>query len=133
MSETRSGHCLCGAVHYTVPYPFDGEIAHCHCTQCRRQAGSVALTWFTVPRDGLILSGDPIKRYKSSETGERGFCGTCGTPIAFWNSKHPDLVDVTLCSLDEDQIEPATLHIHVESHLPWLDLDSNLPKRSSDY
>jgi len=128
----KEGHCLCGAIQYEADYPFDGKIAHCHCTQCRRQAGSVALTWFTVKKPAFrILKGTP-KQFRSSEIGVRGFCGDCGTPITFESARHPEEIDVTLCSLKEDQILPADLNIHVESRLDWLQLDSHLPDRRSD-
>lgn len=131
-TKTLSGHCLCGAVSYDVDFPFEGRIAHCHCKQCRRQAGSVALTWFTVKKPAFRLTGAPLSSFRSSDHGSRGFCGTCGTPITFQTSRFPDEVDVTLCSLREDQIMPADLNIHTESRLEWLKLDTHLPERRAD-
>ena len=40
MEDTMAGGCLCGAVRYTVNGPIQGEIAHCHCTMCRRSSGA---------------------------------------------------------------------------------------------
>lgn len=131
-SASRSGHCLCGAIAYRVPYPFMGEIAHCHCSMCRRQSASVAVTWFTVPLPEFEITRGDLKVYKSSDHGERGFCGDCGTPVTFWTSRHPDIVDVSLMSLAEDQIEPATKSIHTEARLPWVTLDPGLPETAGD-
>ena len=57
--KALNGHCLCGAVRYRVPYPFDDKVAHCHCAMCRRAAGSIAVTWFTIPRKDFELLGLP--------------------------------------------------------------------------
>lgn len=42
MTETRSGHCLCGAVRITVTDP-PQELGACHCGMCRRWTGSAFL------------------------------------------------------------------------------------------
>lgn len=131
-SDTRTGHCLCGAIAYRVPYPFKGDIAHCHCSMCRRQAASIAITWFTVPSTGFEVTRGELTVYQSSDHGHRGFCGACGTPITFWSANHPTDIDVSLMSLAEDQIEPATKSIHTEARLPWLTLDPDLPETADD-
>jgi len=127
-----TGRCLCGEVTYRVPYPFVGEVAHCHCSMCRRAAGSVVVTWFTIRTKDFELTGKPLKLYKSSEHGERGNCGTCGTPITFTSTKFPGMTDVTLGSLDHPEDFPADMHIYTASRLPWLVLDAHLPGRAGD-
>lgn len=124
------GHCLCGAIRYRVPYPFAGQVAHCHCTMCRRAAGSVVVTWFTVAKADFELLGGELAIHRSSDHGERGFCGTCGSPVTFWSSHYPDTIDVTLATLDHPEAIAPDLHIFAESRLPWLRLDTHLPDRS---
>lgn len=124
-----TGHCLCGEVTYRVPFPFEGEVAHCHCKMCRRASGAVAVTWFTVKKDDLEVTGNPLKTFKSSEHGERGNCATCSSPITFYSSKYPDLIDVTLATLDHPEDIAADMHIYTDSELPWLVLDAHLPGR----
>ncbi|MEQ9488664.1 MAG: GFA family protein [Alphaproteobacteria bacterium] len=127
-----TGHCLCGDITYRVPFPFEGEVSHCHCKMCRRAAGAVVVTWFTVRADTLELTGKPLKVYKSSEHGERGNCPTCGTPVTFRSSHYPGTVDVTLATLDHPEDIAADNHIYTESRLPWLVLDAHLPDRADD-
>lgn len=124
-----TGHCLCGETTYSVPFPFEGEVAHCHCTMCRRAAGAVAVTWFTVKKDAFELTGKPLKIFKSSEHGERGNCATCGSPVTFFSSRYPDMIDVTLATLDHPEDIAADMHIYTDSELPWLVLDAHLPGR----
>lgn len=127
-----TGHCLCGEVTYRVPFPFEGDVIHCHCAMCRRAAGAVVVTWFTVPEDTLELTGKPLKIYKSSDHGERGNCATCGTPVTFKTSRFPGTIDITLATLDRPEDIAADSHIYTESRLPWLVLDAHLPDRADD-
>src|SRR5204863_4725048 len=61
----RKGHCLCGAIQYETAATPTLECI-CHCTMCRRAAGSPMVGWFTVPRGTFrVLSGTPA-RYQSS-------------------------------------------------------------------
>lgn len=42
--ELLQGGCLCGAIRYQVNgLPFDAD--HCHCSQCRKSAGAVMISW----------------------------------------------------------------------------------------
>jgi hypothetical protein len=44
MTEELTGRCLCGAVRYRSK-GLPKRVSHCHCQQCRRASGGVALTW----------------------------------------------------------------------------------------
>ena len=59
MTFEAEGGCLCGAVRYRVsgsPY----HQTHCHCTLCRRASGAPFVTWFSVAREGfLVTQGKP--------------------------------------------------------------------------
>lgn len=124
-----TGGCLCGAVRYRIEGGPKGDVAHCHCSMCRRAAGSVAVTWFTVDPARLTFTQGAPARYRSSEKGERTFCGACGSPLTFWHADFPDDLDVTLGTLDRPEDMPATLNIWTQSRLPWLHLDAHLPDR----
>lgn len=124
--ETHDGRCLCGAVHYRITGPIE-HVTHCHCTMCRRWSGAVAVTWFTVPLDRFALAQGELASYRSSDHGERRYCPACATQVAFWSSKRPGEIDVTLGTLDHPERHPADHHVFTEARLPWLHLDENLP------
>ena len=127
MEDTMAGGCLCGAVRYTVNGPIQGEIAHCHCSMCRRASGAPVLTWFTVKKEDFeVVKGEP-RSYKSSDHARRSFCGDCGTPLTFISEHDPAFVDLTLGSLDRPEDYPATQHVWTMSRLSWLHLDEDLP------
>jgi len=93
MNETRShtgqdsiktkGHCLCGAVKFTVSGELR-DILICHCAQCLHWHGQAA--WYSqASRDAIQLESDKALRwYRSSRHARRGFCGDCGSSL-FWS------------------------------------------------
>ena len=120
------GHCLCGAVRYeTAALPAMETI--CHCTMCRRAAGSPMVGWFTVPRDSFrLVAGEPAS-FHSSDHATRTFCPTCGTPLTFQSTQYPDEIDVTICSLDDPEHVAPRDHIRASTRLSWIKLDDGLP------
>ncbi|MFL6662449.1 MAG: GFA family protein, partial [Rhizobacter sp.] len=98
------GSCHCGAVRFSLeagsPFPF----MHCHCSICRKTAGSGGY--------GINLGGDaatlkvrgkkhigiyhavlrePGQRPTRSKAGRR-FCLKCGSPLWLWDPRWPELV-----------------------------------------
>lgn len=75
-----SGQCLCGSVRFGgTPRT---NITVCHCGQCRRWASG---PFFAVRFEGGITfeAEETLHWFRSSETGERGFCTVCGSSM-FW-------------------------------------------------
>lgn len=80
MTETRTGHCLCGAVTFTVT-DASHDLGACHCGMCRRWTGS-AFVGVSVPDAAMELHGaEHVRAYRSSDWAERAFCGTCGSTL----------------------------------------------------
>ncbi|WP_165802848.1 GFA family protein [Pelagivirga sediminicola] len=78
----HTGSCLCGAARYSFDTPVT-QAGACHCSMCRKWSGGIGLA-VEVASDGLSIDqGDTIKVYKSSEWGERAFCGACGSSLWF--------------------------------------------------
>lgn len=131
MAETHTGGCHCGRLRYAVSAPLR-DIAHCHCSICRRTSGGIVTTWATVPLASFgWLQGSPAA-YASSASCLRYFCGHCGCQLALFTSLSPDSLDITVASLDEPELVPADRHIWVKSRLPWLHLDEGLPEEDEE-
>ncbi len=79
--DKRTGRCLCGKVGYTFT-PAELEIDACHCSMCRRWSGGPGLS---VKAAGVadVTGRDNVSIYKSSDWGERHFCGHCGTHLFY--------------------------------------------------
>lgn len=80
--ERLNAQCLCGAVRFSA-IPVNSDTSVCHCHMCQRWAAG---PFFGVHcQDSVEFEkSDDLVRYESSQWGERGFCGKCGTSL-FWN------------------------------------------------
>jgi hypothetical protein len=120
------GGCLCGRLRYEARDPI--EAGYCHCRLCQRSSGAPVLAWAGFPIAGFSFTKGEPESYQSSPRGRRDFCASCGTQIAFRDSATPTRIDVNIASLDDPaSIEPE-YHIWVESCVPWLHIDDDLPR-----
>lgn len=128
-----SGHCECGR----IQFEFDGEIndfSNCHCSQCRRMHGAAYATFAGVLRDKFrILSGDSdIKKYASSDTHDRWFCGVCGSNILVDLSEEPDSLYLSMSAIDGDPPRPTGYHIYVGSKAAWHEITDDLQQYDTE-
>lgn len=145
------GGCLCGAVRYTLA-AVPTDVAHCHCRICRRASGAAFVTWATVPRAGLAVTGD-VRWYRSSRLARRGSCPTCGSQLFFAQEIAADAeaaalplaeappadphgsttIDVTVATLDAPDAVAPTRNIWVGSRLAFLHgFDTALPDHADE-
>lgn len=132
MSDLHSGGCQCGAMRYQFDAALH-DIAHCHCSICRRTSGGIVTTWITVPRARFSWLQGVAKQYASSASCTRYFCPECGAQLALFTSLSPGTLDVTVATLDNPERAPADRHIWVQSRLPWLTLDPELPDEQQEF
>lgn len=72
--------CLCGSVSMTAPDRSDTSV--CHCGMCRRWGGGPLLAVHCGSNVG-IEGEQHVRRYRSSDWAERGFCTNCGTHLFY--------------------------------------------------
>jgi hypothetical protein len=121
------GGCYCGSIRYEGT----GEPSHfvnCHCSICRRTTGAPFVAWFSLNRQEFRFTKGIPTFFKSTQKGLRSFCSVCGTQLTFENSDEPDLIDITICSLDDPESLSPEDHIHVSSKLKWTNLNDNDPQ-----
>ncbi|MEO4048032.1 GFA family protein [Pseudomonas sp. CAU 1711] len=131
MRESVTGGCHCGRLRYRIDAPLR-DIAHCHCSVCRRTGGGIVTTWATVPLASFRWSQGSPAAYASSASCLRYFCGRCGCQLSLFTNRSPDSLDITVASLDHPEAAPADRHIWVSSRLPWLQLDPQLPEEDEE-
>jgi hypothetical protein len=123
-----SGGCHCGAVRYAV----EGEMMHhavCHCDDCRKCSGAVSVPWIAFAKDAVTIERGSPQVYRSSEHGERHFCGGCGTGLFYYNEAVlPGIVDIQSVTLDDAAERAPQAHIQVADSLPWEASLDSLPK-----
>lgn len=111
MSQAVTGQCLCGAARFTV-VPKAAESGVCHCSMCRRWSGGMM---FMVDCDGPIRFEDDsaVTAYASSDWGERVFCKTCGSNLA-WRMRDGTHSVVSLMALNTDDDYPVAHQIYTD-------------------
>src|SRR5689334_19573533 len=97
------GSCLCGIVRYEIDGPIK-EMSHCHCSMCRKSHGAAFGTYAQIEAKDLRFThgADKLKRFRSSEQVERGFCSECGSRLLFLFAGLPDRAWVAAGTFDED-------------------------------
>jgi hypothetical protein len=124
MTDSHSGHCLCGAVHYE--YSADpAVIALCHCDDCQRQSGSSFSVNVGVPCEGMTVTGEALKTYvtvgtDSGQERERKFCGECGSPLFTVLAEMPELAFIKAGTLDDRSAVLPQLEVWCERAQPWV-------------
>jgi hypothetical protein len=122
-----NGQCLCGAVRFHgTPVPGRG-IGVCHCGQCRR--------WASGPFMAIRMTGgvtfdadEALVWHRSSDHGERGFCGKCGTSL-FWRAPGAgNDVAVNVSALPEDHGQAINEHIWVDDKPDFYDFSDDAPR-----
>ncbi len=126
------GRCECDKVQYEV----DAEItdfSHCHCSQCRRVHGAAFASFGGVPRDKFrYTSGiSDLKSYASSEDIDRVFCGVCSSNILADFKPEPDVLYITLGTVNGAPQCPPAYHQFVGSKAPWYEICDQLPQNDA--
>ncbi len=124
--KTRGGGCLCGAIRFEVALA-TAEFSICHCGMCRRWGGGpfeaahcAGAPTFT-KEDGLVW-------YRSSDWGERGFCGRCGTNL-FWRlADNHEVMAVSVEALDDADDLTLGRHIYIDSKPARYDFADDRPR-----
>ena len=125
MSGTIPGGCRCGAVRYEARGA-PRNVTVCHCADCRGATGAPMVGWLTVRREACRFTADPAW-FRSSPQAERGFCPSCGTPLAYRADALPGEIDLTMASLDDPEGFPPRDHVWVSRRLSWVALPPGLP------
>ena len=129
MSQTQvTGSCLCGGVRYELSGPFL-QLAHCHCSLCRKHHGAPFVSWLVGPLDSyrLLAGGDRVGRYDSSPGLHREFCTLCGSVLPTAMQEHGVVVSPA-GNLDGDFGSVPAHHMFVASKAPWYEITDDLPQ-----
>lgn len=74
-----------------------------------------------------VTSGaDTIRRYRSSPSVERAFCGACGSNLTFRFNALPDAIWIAIGTLDDDPGMQPGAHIFAASVAPWHEITDDL-------
>jgi len=117
MSEAK-GHCLCGAVSFTVT-KMNYSVDTCHCGMCRRWGGGPLM--FVDCRTDVSFEGEEnITVYDSSAWAERAFCNRCGTHL-FYRLKGNNAHQMLVGQFEEQQNFHFDLQVYVDNKPAFYD------------
>ena len=129
------GSCHCGSVRFSVestePVPF----MRCYCSICRKTAGgggyaiNLGADHRTLKVNGkrhlriyqaMIDEGDQVRH----SSGQRHFCGKCGSALWLWDPRWPELVHPHASAIDTPLPNPpGNVHIMLGSKAPWVHVE----------
>lgn len=126
MSETHSGHCLCGAVRFRTSGKLR-EVIACHCSQCRRQTGHFYAAT-NVQDDGLAVEGaESVTWYRASEMASCGFCRTCGSAL-FWKGDGSNYTSIMAGAFDQPTGLKIGVHIFCADKGDYYEIADDAPQ-----
>lgn len=129
MSQTFTGHCLCGAVTYscsTEPM----MMGHCHCDDCRRSSGSGHCSHLAVPEPSIAIKGETKGYARPADSGNvvtRHFCPTCGSALYSTNAAMPGLIFLRASTLDDPEVFKPQMHVYAANAASWDARQEGLP------
>ncbi len=130
MTDPYRGSCLCGVVKFEID-KFLPEVAHCHCSMCRKFHGAAYATIASVLRSNFrwVEGAVALKGYTAENGTTRKFCRHCGSSLIFYSPRAPEEeIEIALGAMDGDvPVEPSA-HIFVDSAANWTVLGDGLPQ-----
>ncbi len=91
-------------------------------------SGAGFTTFVGFDRAHVELTGEAPVSYRSSEFADRGFCGRCGSPIAFVYLSEPEEIWFSAGSLDDAGALRPSANWYLPDKLGWVHADQSLPR-----
>jgi len=130
MTAPYTGSCLCGTLRYSIE-AFQPNIAHCHCSMCRKFHGAAYATIAGVDADKFRWTQgvNMLKEYTAPNGTKRGFCAHCGSSMTFYSPRAPvGVMEIALGTLDSHVDVHPDAHIYVGFKAHWSALCDGLPQ-----
>lgn len=128
------GSCQCGKVRFSLtsahPYPYQ----RCYCSICRKtqggggyaiNLGGDAKSLKVEGREAIRIHHAVMHDHGPGEprisTGERHFCGICGSGLWLFSPEWPDLIHPLASAIDTPlPVPPDLTHIMLAYKAPWV-------------
>ena len=128
------GSCHCGRVKFSVESAQPQPFMRCYCSICRKTAGGggYAINLGADFRTLKVTGKRYLRKYRAkidrgdreglhTSTGQRHFCGECGSALWLYDPTWPDLVHPHASAIDTSlPMPPENTHIMLNSMAPWV-------------
>ena len=124
------GSCHCKAVRFSVESHEPVPYLRCYCGICRKTAGTggFAINLGAVKATLRVEGEANLTAYRArlhdgrTSTGERHFCGLCGSALWLFDPTWPELVHPHVGAIDTPlPAAPATTHMMLGSKPGWVE------------
>jgi hypothetical protein len=116
-----TGHCLCGAVSFTLNAA-PVATGQCHCKDCQRASGTGHMSLVRFRRADVEWRGQTASYASTADSGNintRHFCPKCGSRLFGENSAFPELVNISVgCVDDNDWFVPGRV-VYAKDRPSW--------------
>jgi len=124
------GECICGEIAFEVSGDLP-KLYQCHCSICRKQAGTASNTGLIVKQDNFrwLIGQEKVTSYVKPTGFRSDFCSKCGSvvPNPFRDKPY---VWVPAGALDDSEPLEIVVHICVGSKASW---DTQIPKELAQF
>ena len=135
MPMTLEGSCRCGATRFSVeshtPHPYQ----LCYCSICRKTAGGggFAINIMGVAETLSIKGRKALRIYRAeicdddgnnceTSSGERNFCGKCGSALWMFSPEWPEFVHPFASAIDTPlPLPPVRTHLMLKYKASWVE------------
>ncbi|GAA0277028.1 hypothetical protein GCM10009127_17210 [Alteraurantiacibacter aestuarii] len=109
----------------------DAATVLCHCSDCRKRSGSPfgAMAYF--PRDAVSVEGEAREFTRPSDNGftfTTGFCPDCGSTVYGLASRMPQIMGLTLGTLEEGAQLAPTRSVYEQGRFDWVQVPGGIPR-----
>ncbi len=130
ISVLCTGGCACGAIRYEIPAePLASML--CHCRDCQHESGRTFTSAMAVPASAFnITQGNPKSLAVTAASGgtrRRFLWPECGSPLFSRVTTAPDIVTITVGSLDDPSGFPPQMALWVSRAHAWTHRAPALP------
>ncbi len=132
MEKSITGSCLCGSIVYEAD-ELDKEMAHCHCTMCRKFHGAAFATFGQAKAKHFrwLKGQELLASYAAKNGTTRTFCKVCGSSLLFESSTDKgESVEFALATLDTKIDAKPDAHIFTAYKANWFEITDALPRHN---
>jgi hypothetical protein len=125
-----TGHCLCGAVSYTLKAAPVG-MGQCHCKDCQRASGTGHMSLAFFKSEDVEMTGQTASFSVKADSGNintRHFCPKCGGRVFGENSARPGMMGISVGSADDNSWFKAQRVVYVKDQPSWDATPTDVPR-----
>jgi hypothetical protein len=115
--------CQCGSLTAEIDDGAEPTVVACHCLDCQKRSGSPFGSMAYFPLYAVAVTGEAREYARPTDSGSRyttGFCPTCGSTLYGKASAFPEIVGVTVGTIDGAALPAPARSVYEQSRHAWV-------------